>query len=45
MGHLLKKYFNKKFNLIIKYENNKKQNKILIILKSFIFQIFIFIFS
>lgn len=44
MGYLLKKNFNKKFNLIIKYENNKKQNKILIILKSFIFQIFIFIF-
>ena len=44
MGHLLKKYFNKKFNLIIKYENNKK-NKILIILKKFHFSDFIFYFS
>ncbi len=44
MGLLLNKYFNKKFNLVIKYEGNMKNNKILIILKSFFFQIFIFIY-
>tara|TARA_B100001057_G_scaffold428034_1_gene453176 strand:- start:2125 stop:3759 length:1635 start_codon:yes stop_codon:yes gene_type:complete len=42
MGLLLNKYFSRKFNLVIKYESKMKNNKILIIFKSFLFQIFIF---